>query len=169
MKPGFAIRVIEPTSRRVETGVFDLEPEHEQAAQVVRLLREFMGGRPAQFRQPLPFMNQGEWILDWNAGGGGVAFCSFHEGGQPVSLGVLLSGRHPEADAGMLAGFEQAVLAPLLGGLAPDERETLLGGEGPRAILLLTPGRPELHPATHLLNAALAAVFFRAIHEAAED
>jgi hypothetical protein len=163
MNGSFEVRLIEPETRRVETGSFDIEPEHEQAAQVVGLLRQFMGGRPAQFRQPLPFMNQGDWVLDWNAGGGGVAFASFHEGGQPVSLCVLLSGRNPEADAGMAVGFEQAVLGPVLGGLQPEEREKLLGGEGARQVILVLPGRPELGAAVHLLNTALAAAFFRAV------
>ncbi|MCL4793176.1 MAG: hypothetical protein KJZ84_01370 [Bryobacteraceae bacterium] len=163
MSGSFEVRVIEPESRSVETGTFDVEPELDHAAQVVGLMRQFMGGRPAQFRQPLPFMNQGEWELDWNAAAGGAAFASFHEGGQPLSLGVLLSGRVHEADAGMLSGFEQAVLGPILGPIEPEARDQLMGGEGPRLIILLLPGRPELRPAVHLLNAALAAAFFRAV------
>jgi hypothetical protein len=163
MSAPFEVRVIEPESRRVERGAFDAEPEHEQAAKVVALMRQFVAGRPAAFRERLPFMNRGEWELDWHAGQGGVAFFSFHEGGEPASLGVLLSGRVPEADAGMSAGFEEAVLTPLLGGLKPEEREKLFGGEGPRLVMMLLPGRPELNPAVQLLNAALGAVFFRAV------
>ena len=81
----------------------------------------------------------------------------------PLSLCVLLSGLNPEADQGMATGFEQAVLGPVLGGLQPEERLQLLGGEGPRLVILLMPGRPELNPAVHLLNTALAAAFFRAV------
>lgn len=169
MSGSFEVRVLEVENRRVETGSFDLAPEHEQAAKVVELMRGFVAGRPAQFRERIPFLNQGEWTLDWKAGAGGVAFVSFHEGREPVSIGILLSGRQPEADAGMAMGFEQAVLGPVLGGLSPEERERLLGGEGARAVILMLPGRPELWPATHLMNAALGAVFFRAVAQAAGE
>lgn len=163
MSARFEVRVIDPEPRRVESGTFDVEPAHDQAAKVVALMRQFVAGRPASFRDRLPFMNRGEWELDWNAAEGGVAFASFHEGGEPASLCVMLSGRDPDACAGMSAGFEQAVLGPILGGLTDTEREKLFGGEGPRLVMVQLPGRPELNPTVQLLNAALAAAFFRAV------
>jgi hypothetical protein len=166
MSEAFAVRLLELESRRVESGTFELEPQHEQAARIVALMRSFVAGRPAEFRERLPFMKQGDWEADWKAAAGGVAFVSFHEAGEPVSLGVLLAGIDPAADMGMSSGFEQAVLSPMLGPLKPEEREQLFGGEGPRLIVLLLPGRPELNPAAQLLNAALAAVFFRALRTA---
>lgn len=163
MSGAFEVRVLDVESRRVESGSFDLEPAHEQAAKVVELMRAFMGGRPGAFRERLPFMNQGEWALEWNAAAGGVAFAALQEGRDPVSLCLLLSGRNPEVDAGMAQGFEQAVAGPMTGGLTEAERERLLGGAGARAVVLVLPGRPELGPALQLLNAALGAVFFRAV------
>lgn len=166
MNAAFGVRVLELESRRVQSGAFDMEPAHEHAAKVVALVRSFVAGRPAEFRERLPFMNRGDWVVDWKAAEGGVAFVSFHESGEPVTLGVLLAGIDPAADLGMSSGFEQAVLSPMLGALKPEEREKLFGGEGPRLILLQLPGRPELNPAAQLLNAALAAVFFQAVRQA---
>lgn len=168
MNGAFDVRVLELESRRVQSARFDMEPQLEQAAKVVALMRAFVAGRPPEFRERLPFMKQGDWVADWKAAGDGVAFLSFHEAGEPVSLAILLSGIDPAADAGMSSGFEQAVLNPMMGTLRPEEREKLFGGAGPRLIMLLVPGRPELNPAAQLLNAALAAVFFRAVHQAAK-
>lgn len=166
MSAAFDVRVIELEPRRVQSGKFDMEPRHEQAAKVVALMRSFVAGQPAEFRERLPFMKEGDWVADWKAASDGVAFVSFHEAGEPVSLAVLLAGIDPAADMGMSGGFEQAVLNPMLGALKPEERGKLFGGDGPRLIVLLLPGRPELNSAVQLLNAALGAVFFRAVHRA---
>lgn len=167
MSAGFEMRVIDVESRRVETGRFDVEPKLEQAAQVVGLMREFLAGKPAQFREPLPFLKHGEWELEWEAASGGVAFAVFLESGKPATLGVLLSRADAEADAGMAQGFEQAVLSPFLGELLPAEREQIFASDGATPLLLAAalPGRPELLPTAHLLNSALAAVYFKAVEK----
>lgn len=167
MSGSFEMRVIDVESRRVETGRFDIEPKHEQAAQIIGLMREFLAGKPTQFREPLPFLKRGDWELEWEAASGGVAFAVFLEGGRPATLGILLARIDAEADGGMATGFEQAVLAPFLGEILPAEREQLFASDGVTPLLLAAalPGRPELLPTAHLLNSALAAVYFTAVEK----
>lgn len=168
-KQQFDVRLIDVESRRVETGSFDMEPQHEQASQVIGLMREFLSGKPTQFKSAVTFLKRGEWELEWEAASGGVAFAAFLESGRPAAVGVLLARLDAEADAGMLGGFEQAVLQPVLGELLPVEKEQLLGlaGTNPLLIAAVLPGRPELAPTLHLLNTALGAVYFKAMRRPA--
>ena len=164
----FDVRMAHAEDGRVEAGLFDIQPEHAQAAEVVRLFREFMGGVGAEFQAPLPFLKRQDFSLEWNASDGGVAFAVFSDKAGPASLGMLLSRRDPQADRGMSAGFDDAVLSSVFPNWEPEERQRLLTLEGDRPLLLcvLLPERAESNPLLQLLNTSLAAVFFGALAQA---
>jgi hypothetical protein len=165
----FTVRLIEPAGRRVETGIFDTVPEHEQARKVIELVREFLRNRPPQFRDKLKFLKQGSLELEWLAAPGGVAFASIDEESVPLSMAVLLSGREWEADAGMITGFRQGVIEPLLGGMSEEEHEQIFSDERPLVLLGVMGENPERVPLLHMLNTALASVYFEALEKAAVD
>lgn len=164
----FTVRLVHAAVRRVETGLFDTEPEHEQARRVIGLVREFLKNRPPQFRDKLAFLKEGDLELEWLAAPGGVAFASIDEEGTPLSMAVFLSGREFEADAGMLTGFRQGVVEPLMGGASDEEADTLYGSERPLVLIAVMGRSPERIPALHLLNTALASVYFDALTKARE-
>lgn len=166
MSGRFQVRLIEPEGRRVETGAFDIEPQHEQASKVIGLMREFLHGRPPEFRAIIPFLNRPSIELEWTSAPGGVAFATIYETGKPLSMAVLTARVNAEADAGMLSGFEQGVLQPTMGELTTDELAQLFGdSEEPLLLMVVFPGSPEFLPALHLMNTALAAVFFQAVQK----
>jgi hypothetical protein len=159
----FTVRLIHAADRRVETGSFTTEPDHEEARKVVGLVREFLKYRPPQFRDKLGFLKEGDLELEWLAAPGGVAFASIDEEGAPLCMAIFLSGREFEADAGMLTGFRQGVIEPLMAGASEEEQETLYGPERPLVLIAVMGRSPERIPALHLLNTALASVYFEAL------
>jgi hypothetical protein len=166
----FTVRLIEPGNRRVETGTFDTVPEHEEARKVIELVRDFLRNRPPQFRDKLEILKQGSLELEWLAAPGGVAFASIDEEGVPLSMAVLLSGREWEADAGMITGFRQGVIEPLMGGMSEEEEEQqIFSDERPLVLIGAMGGSPQRVPLLHMLNTALASVYFEALEKAAVD
>lgn len=147
--------------------MFDTIPEHEQARKVIELVRDFLRNRPPQFRDKLEFLKQGSLELEWLAAPGGVAFASIDEDGVPLSMAVLLSGREWEADAGMITGFRQGVIEPLMGGMSEDEVQQIFSDERPLVLMGVMRGNPERVPLLHMLNTALASVYFEALDKAA--
>lgn len=159
----FTLRIMRPESRSVESGQFDVQPEHEQARKIVVLMKEFFRNRPPQFRDKLAFLNKSDLDMEWLAAPGGVAFVSLLQGNEPVSMCVLLSGRESEADLGILAGYRSGVVEPFFGRITAEEERQIFSSERPLALLTVVPGQPELAPTIHLLHSALAAVFFDAV------
>jgi hypothetical protein len=164
----FTVRLVHAAVRRVETGSFETAPEHEQAQKVIGLMREFLKNRPPQVRDKLAFLKEGDLELEWLAAPGGVAFASIDEEGAPLSMAVFLSGREFEADAGMLTGFRQGVVEPLMGGASEEQEDTLYGPERPLVLIAVMGQSPERIPALHLLNTALASVYFEALNKTRE-
>ena len=141
-------------SGRIERGQYDCAPELEQAAGVIRLMREFMAGRGGQFRERIPFLKRGDIELEWAAATGGVAFATFYESGKAATLGVFAYDPASEAGQGVLDGLRQTL------GLGAAETET---SPGPLVVVATLPADPEWLPILHLLNTSLAATFFQAV------
>lgn len=158
----FTVRTIFPGEQRVETGSFEITPSNEQGRAVCALFLEFLSEQPAEFRAPLPFLKKGQTELEWASASGGASLASFYEAGEPVSMGILLSGLNEEADRQMLDALRQAVLEPLFGGEADRYLEAT---ERPLLLNVIFPGNPELTPRLQLLATALASVFFRVMRE----
>jgi hypothetical protein len=163
----FTLRLVRPESRSVESGQFEVQPEHEEARKILGLMKEFFRNRPPQFRDKLAFLKKSELEMEWLAAPGGVAFVSLLQGNEPVSMCVLLSGKESEADLGILTGYRNGVVEPFLGRLTPEEEGQIFGTERPLGLLTVVPGQPELTPTIHLLHTALAAVFFDAVERMA--
>ncbi len=163
----FTLRLLRPDSRSVESGQFDVQPEHEQARKIVDLMKEFFRSRPPEFRDKLSFLNKSELEMEWLAAPGGVAFVSLLQANEPVSICVLLSGKEQEADLGILTGYRSGVVEPFFGQLQAEEERQIFSTERPLALLTVVPGQPELTPTIHLLHTALAAVFFDAVERMA--
>lgn len=145
----------------MEAASYDVIPTNDQGKAVCGLFLDFLSENPPEFRKPLPFLKKGSTELQWAAADGGVAFAAFFEEGQPVSMGVLISGLVPEADEQMIASIREAIFGE-------EEAEGMLDApERPVFLNVLFPGSPELHPQTQLLSAALASVYFRVIGEMA--
>jgi hypothetical protein len=139
---------------------FDLVPTVQQGETVCNLFAEFLSGLPGEFREPIPFLKNLEMEMQWAAAAGGAAFVAFFHGGEPVSLGVLLSGVNIDADDQMRRAFSASVTTPILG----DASTQLLDApERPVLMKLQMPGYPEIAPTLDLLHTALASVYFRAI------
>lgn len=161
----FTVRTIFPEQPRVEINTFDMVPGSEQGQAVCAMFLEFLSEQPAEFRAPLPFLKKGSMELEWTAAAGGAALASFHEAGEPLSMGILLSGANEESDRQMLASLRQAVLEPVFG----EEADRYLEApERPVLLNVIFPGNPEMTPRVQLLSAALASVFFRVMHEMSE-
>ncbi len=163
----FTLRLLRPESRTVESGQFDVQPEHEEARKILGLMKEFFRSRPPQFRDKLAFLKKHELEMEWLAAPGGVAFVSLLQGNEPVSMCVLLSGKESEADLGILTGYRSGVVEPFFGELTAEEERQIFSSERPLALLTIVPGQPELTPTIHLLHTALAAVFFDAVERMA--
>lgn len=143
----------------MEAASYDVIPTNDQGKAVCGLFLDFLSENPPEFRKPLPFLKKGSTELQWAAADGGVAFAAFFEEGQPVSMGVLISGLAPEADEQMIASIREAIFGE-------EETDGMLDApERPVFLNVLFPGAPELHPQTQLLSAALASVYFRVIGE----
>ena len=156
----FTVRTIFVAEKRVEVSQYDLVPSNDQGKAVCSLFLDFLAERPGEFREKLPFLKHGDMELEWAAAAGGAALATFYEAGEPVSMGILLSGANEESDAQMIDALRNAVLAPVFG----EEAEKLLEApERPVMLNVLFPGNPELMPRTQLLAAALASVFFRVV------
>jgi hypothetical protein len=158
----FTVRTIFADQQRVETGAFDLIPGNEQGEAVCSLFLEFLSEQPPEFRALLPFLRKGETELEWASAAGGAALASFYEAGEPVSMGILLSGVNEESDRQMLDALRQSVREPLFGGEAPAYLEA---PERPLLLNVIFPGNPELTARLQLLVTALSSVFFRVMHE----
>jgi len=141
-------------SGRIERGQYDCAPDLEQAASVIRLVREFMAGRASQFRERIPFLKRGDIELEWAAATGDVAFATFYESGKAATLGVLAYDPASEAGQGVLEGLRQTL------GLGAAETEL---SQGPLVVIAALPGNPEWLPILHLLNTSVAATFFQAV------
>jgi hypothetical protein len=150
----FELRVVHMDSGRIERGQYDCAPELDQAAGVIRLVREFMAGRPTQFRERIPFLKRGDVELEWAAATEAVAFATFYESGKAATLGVFAYDPASEAGHGVLEGLRQTL------GLGAAETEPT---PGPLAVVAALPGRPEWQATLHLLNTSLAATFFLAV------
>ncbi len=158
----FTARTVFVESRSAENASYDLVPAGEEAQRVCNLFIEFLAHRPPQFRERLAFVNRGDYELDWNAAPGGAAFAAIYQGGEPLAMGVLLSGVHPEVDDQMLSALRSTVLDMAL----PDEAGSLsAAAERPLLLNVMFPGSPEATPVVQLLTTALASVYFRCIHQ----
>jgi len=156
----FTVRTIHADAPRLDVATYDLTPESEAAQAVCNLFRDYLVDRPTEFRDKLPFIKKGDWELQWAAAADGVAFASFIESGEPVSMGVFLTGLNADADQAILGALGDSIITPILGDSAP----AYLGApERPVLVQLLLPGRPELEATVELLAASLASVFFRVI------
>jgi hypothetical protein len=151
----FEVRLLRLEDNAVEQGSFELEPSMEQAAAVCRLMRELLSARPSQFRDKVAFLKRGDIELEWNAAEGGVAFATFYEAGEPLTVAALAYESGSEAGRGVREGFFQMLRAKPFDGL-PDDSTPLL-------LIAALPGRPESLPLMQLLNTTLAAVYFTAV------
>jgi hypothetical protein len=150
----FELRVVHMDSGRIDRGQYDCAPALEQAANVIRLVREFMAGRPAQFRERIPFLKRGNIELEWAAATEDVAFATFYESGKAATLAVFAWDPSTEAGRGVLDGLRQTL------GLGAAETEP---SPGPLVVVAALPADPEWLPILHLLNTSLAATFFQAV------
>ena len=150
----FELRVIHLESGQIERGQYDCAPELEQAAEVIRLVQEFMAGQSTQFRKRVPFLKRGDIELEWAAATGGVAFATFYEAGVAATLSAFAFDPNTEAGHGVLQGLRQSL------GLGAAEIEPT---SGPLVVVAALPGKPEWLPTLHLLNTSLAATFFQAV------
>ncbi len=160
----FTVRTVFPEQQRVEVANFDLIPSHERGQAVCSLFLDFLAGRPAEFREQLPFLKKGEIELEWASGGGGAALASFYESGMPLSMGILLAGLRTESDGQMLQALRQ-IVEPVFG---EATHQMMDAPERPLMVNVVFPGNPELVPQIQLLSTALASVFFRAMIEMRE-
>lgn len=161
MTDTFTIRTLYPGEQRVDVQQFDLIPKTEQAEAVCDLFLRFLADRPPGFREELPFLKQGGTELEWAAAEGGSALATFYEGGEPLSMGILLSGLREESDERMLSELRTAIGEPLFGEHADV---CMQAPERPVLLNVLFPEHPELIPRTQLLAAALSSVFFRVVY-----
>jgi hypothetical protein len=161
----FTVRTVNAESRQVEIGQFDLHPETEQAEAVCDLFLRFLADRPPGFREELPFLKQPGTELEWAAAEGGAALATFYDQGEPLSMGILLSGLNDESDKRMLDGLRATIGYAIF---REDVARCLDAPERPLLINIIFPDRPELLPRVHLLATALASVFFRIIAAMAE-
>ena len=152
----FTVRTIHLAETRQETASYDLTPANEEGRKTCSMLADFLAGRPAEFREKLPFLKE-DLELEWTAAPGGVALASFHDAESPRTMGILLAGVDAEADRVMLNAWRQKVLAPLLGGDAGNFADE---PDRPAWINIVFPGSLELMPALQLIGVALASVYF---------
>lgn len=158
----FLVRTLRPDQDGAEMQEYDLEPESDQAQAICGLFLHFLAERPPGFREKLPFINNWNVELEWAAAEGGAALASFFADGEPLSMGILLSGLNPDADARMLDAMRTAVIEPIFA----DKAATLTEApDRPLLLHVLFPEQPELLPRAQLLSTALASVFFRVIRE----
>ncbi|MEZ5354296.1 MAG: hypothetical protein R2762_16790 [Bryobacteraceae bacterium] len=155
----FSVRTIHPEQRRVESATYDLIPTLEQGVTVCNLFAEFLAGQPAEFRQPIPFLNKNEIEMQWAAAEHGAAFVAFFQGNQTLAAGVLLSGEDPSSDASMAEALRVSIVEPITG--APELANP--GDNRPAMVMVMFEGQPELAPTVQLLATALASVFFRTV------
>lgn len=156
----FTVRTVEAESRTVEIGQFQLIPEEDHAEAVCDLFLRFLADRPPGFREELPFLKQPGTELEWAAAEGGAALATFYDQGQPVSIGILLSGLNEDSDKRMLDGLRATIGYAIF---KEDVARCLDAPERPLLINILFPESPELRPRVQLLSTALASVFFRVI------
>lgn len=154
----FTVRTIFPEQERVEVTRYDLEPTNEQGQAVCAMFLDFLSEQPTEFREKIPFLKKGETELEWASAAGGAAFATFFEDGEPISMGILISGVQAESDNQMLESLNSAILTPIFGEKAAEYLEA---PERPLLMNLMIPGRPESIPRTQLLFTALASVYFR--------
>ncbi|MFN7923256.1 MAG: hypothetical protein U0Q16_24355 [Bryobacteraceae bacterium] len=159
----FYVRTIHPADGRVEEAGFDLTPQLPQGQVVCNLFAEFLADHPGEFRERLPFLNKGDFELEWAAAARGAAFATFFSEGRPVGMGILLSGADAESDRQMAEAFRNSVVAPMLGEHAPPVGQS----NKPAVEMLQFDDRPELIPTLQLLTTALASVYFRAVQQMA--
>jgi hypothetical protein len=162
LSASFTVRTIFAGEDRVEALEYDLIPANDQGKAVCNLFLDFLSGRPAEFREKLPFLKHGNTELEWAAAAGGAALAAFFEDDQPVSMGIFLTGVNEESDDLMVDALRRALIQPLFG--EPGEAY-LQVNERPLLLNVIFPGYPELIPRTQLLSAALASVFFRVMIE----
>ena len=154
----FVVRTIHPVDKRVEAASFELKPGLEQGETVCSLFREFLAGRPQEFRDRLTFLKKEDIELEWAAAPGGAAFAALFHENLPLSISVLLAGVDESADHQMLGALRATVLEPVMGAEAERVMEA---PERPLMMTVLFPDAPELIPTVQLLSTALASVFFR--------
>jgi hypothetical protein len=151
----FTIQNIYADGAKSDVHELPLAP-NEEAEKVCALFATFLAGHAAGFREKLPFLNRGDYELEWAAAAGGSSFATFYESGQPVAMGVLLSGNDGESDAQMLDFFVTSPLEPLFTNTHPATSRPLL-------LQVNFMDRPDAAPVVQLLSTALASVYFRAI------
>jgi hypothetical protein len=151
----FEVRVFYLQENRQEAGRFELDPKVEDAKRIVSVMKEFLAGKPDQFREPIPFLKRGSVELEWNAGAGGVAFFMWTVEGAPAAFGAMVAEAISEAGVGVLGGFANTM-----------KLESLPPAHGQTVWLAALPGRVETLPLIHLLTSSLGAVFFAAVETA---
>src|SRR5262249_24502692 len=132
-----------------------MAPTNEEGERVCALWAEFLGDRPPEFREKLPFLKR-DLELEWTAAPGGVALASFYDNEGPRTMGILLAGVDPEADRVMLDAWRNNVLKPLLGA----HRDFGQTDKRPALLNIVFPGPLELVPALQLMVTALCSVYF---------
>ena len=105
-------------------------------------------------------MKRGDFELDWSSVGDGVALASLFQAGEPLSMGVLISGKDRCMDEMMLDVFRENVLSPLFDSEYDHVTRTDVR---PLLIEVVFPGKPEWTPAVQLLSACLGSVYFRSV------
>ncbi len=155
MHSHFTIQNIYADGAKSDAHELPLKP-NEEAEKVCALFADFLAGHPAGFREKLPFLNRGNYELEWAAAAGGSAFATFYESDAPVSMGVLLSGNDEESDRQMLDFFVSSPLEPMFASTRPAAIRPLL-------LQVNFMDRPDAAPVVQLLATALASVYFRAI------
>lgn len=153
----FTARTIHLDPLHEETATYELTPTNEEGQRVCGLLADFLAGRPAEFREKLPFLKK-DLELEWTAAPGGVALASFHDADAPRTMCILLAGLDAEADRMMLQAWRENVVTPLLRDNASMLSEVT---ERPALVSIVFPGEPDLMPAIQLMTTALASVYFR--------
>jgi hypothetical protein len=153
----FTVRTVHLESGSLDLTRLDLTP-NEQGERICGLFAEFLGSQPQEFRAPIPFLTQHSLEMEWAAAPLGAALVTIYNEGEPVLMGVLLSGISQENDLTMLFSLRRAVLEPMLG-----ERAAALSDAPERPLLftVLFPGHAELVPLVNLLTSALASFYFR--------
>lgn len=156
----FTVRTVHAADGRMESAAYDMIPALPQGQTVCSLFAEFLASQPGEFDAKLPFLNKVEVEMQWAAAGGGSAFYAFLHGGEPLGMGVLLSGATEESDGSMLESFRAALLDAVTDGRSAAVVED---ADRPLAVLVQFPDRPELMPTLQLLTTALASVYFRVV------
>jgi hypothetical protein len=157
----FHVQTLYLDRMRQENAEYEMAPTNEEGQRVCNLWADFLGSRPPEFREKLPFLKR-DLELEWTAAPGGVALASFYDNEGPRTMGILLAGVDAEADRVMLDAWRSNVLEPLL---SPESTAFQQTEDRPALLNLVFPGPAELVPALQMMMTALCSVYFRCVAE----